>query len=95
MHCRLTRAAACPNLRTLAVAALLATPLFATATGARGQTLAAPNPPPKWAPSADRKSRASDQVKSCSAYGAGFVNVPGTDACVKIGGWVAGEAGAR
>jgi hypothetical protein len=25
-------------------------------------------------------------VKSCSAYGAGYVNISGTDACVKVGG---------
>jgi hypothetical protein len=30
-------------------------------------------------------------MKSCSLYGAGFVNVPGTDACIKIGGYVTVE----
>jgi hypothetical protein len=28
-------------------------------------------------------------MKSCSTYGAGFVQIPGSDACVKIGGFVA------
>jgi hypothetical protein len=27
-------------------------------------------------------------VNSCSAYGAGYVNIPGTDTCVKVGGSV-------
>jgi Porin subfamily len=31
-------------------------------------------------------------IKSCPTYGAGFVQVPGGDACVKIGGFVQGDA---
>jgi hypothetical protein len=31
-------------------------------------------------------------VKICSLYGAGFYYIPGTDMCVKIGGWVRAEA---
>jgi hypothetical protein len=34
----------------------------------------------------------ADGTKNCSAYGAGFVNVPGTDLCVKIGGWARAQA---
>ena len=30
-------------------------------------------------------------VKICSLYGAGFYYVPGTDMCLKIGGWVRAE----
>jgi hypothetical protein len=30
-------------------------------------------------------------VKICSLYGAGFYYIPGTDMCLKIGGWVRGE----
>jgi len=31
-------------------------------------------------------------VKVCSIYGAGFFYIPGTDTCIKIGGWVRAEA---
>ncbi len=42
------------------------------------------------------KPRKSTNVKSCSEYGAGFVNLPGTGACIKIGGSVTVEsAGSR
>jgi hypothetical protein len=33
-------------------------------------------------------------MKSCSLFGAGFVNVPGT-ACIKIGGYVTVEGTAK
>jgi hypothetical protein len=33
-----------------------------------------------------------DHAKSCSHYGAGFRQVPGSDLCMKIGGWVRTEA---
>jgi hypothetical protein len=50
------------------------------------QTLANPNPPTRasatTAPSEDK------QPKPCPAYGPGFVQIPGSNACVKIGGSV-------
>jgi hypothetical protein len=59
------------------------------------QTLTDPNPPAKWSPPrAAAKSPSAANVKSCSAYGAGFVKVPGSDVCVKIGGWVSIEGSA-
>jgi hypothetical protein len=33
------------------------------------------------------------QTKSCSSYGEGFVNVPGTDTCIKAGGYMRTDAG--
>ena len=30
-------------------------------------------------------------VKICSLYGVGFYYIPGTDMCIKIGGWVRAE----
>ena len=30
-------------------------------------------------------------MKICSLYGAGFYYIPGTDMCLKIGGWVRAE----
>src|ERR1044071_4857033 len=36
--------------------------------------------------------RSVEYVKICSIYGAGFFYIPGTDTCIKIGGWVRFEA---
>jgi hypothetical protein len=37
------------------------------------------------------KAKPLAREKSCSAYGAGFRRAPGSDACVKIGGWARAE----
>ena len=39
------------------------------------------------------KAKPVQYVKICSLYGAGFYYIPGTDMCIKIGGWVRFEAG--
>lgn len=62
--------------------------LAAGASAVLAQTLTQPNPvtrspPPR--PDAAKPQRAA-RTKPCSMFGAGFVNVPGTDACIKIGG---------
>ena len=51
------------------------------------------NQPPKHSP----KSGTLRPIKGnpCAMYGAGFVKVEGSDTCVKIGGGVSVEAGAR
>src|SRR6202034_3533412 len=38
------------------------------------------------------KAKPVEYVKVCSLYGAGFYYMPGTDMCLKIGGWVRAEA---
>ena len=38
------------------------------------------------------KAKPVEYVKVCSLYGAGFYYMPGTDMCIKIGGWVRAEA---
>ena len=74
----------------LATAAALA---IAVSPGA-AQTLTQPNPQTKTPPAAaTTKSRAAGHVKTCDAYGAGFRNIPGTDACLKIGGGVTVDVG--
>jgi hypothetical protein len=74
----------------LATAAVLA---IAVLPGA-AQTLTQPNPQTKTPPPAvTTKSRAIGHVKTCEAYGAGFRNIPGTDACLKIGGSVTVDVG--
>src|ERR1700760_3502598 len=40
------------------------------------------------------KAKAVEYVKICSLYGAGFYYIPGTDMCLKVGGWVRFEAAA-
>jgi hypothetical protein len=39
------------------------------------------------------KAKPLAREKSCSFYGAGFRGAPGSDLCVKIGGWARAEAG--
>jgi hypothetical protein len=39
------------------------------------------------------KARAVEYVKVCSIYGAGFYYIPGTDTCVKVGGYVRVDIG--
>src|ERR671938_310581 len=43
-----------------------------------------------WAQAADLpvKAKAVEYVKVCSLYGAGFFYIPGTDTCIKIGGYL-------
>jgi len=38
------------------------------------------------------KAKPVEYVKVCSLYGAGFYYMPGTEMCIKIGGWVRAEA---
>ena len=39
------------------------------------------------------KAKPVEYVKICSMYGVGFYYIPGTDTCIKIGGWVRAEYG--
>jgi hypothetical protein len=73
-------------LRSTIIAAIAT--LAVVGDGAVAQTLTNPNPPTPSRPPPAAKPDTSAHVKSCSAYGAGFVNIPGTDACVKVGGSV-------
>ncbi len=34
------------------------------------------------------KAKPVEYVKVCSLYGAGFYYMPGTDMCIKVGGWM-------
>src|SRR6202034_2544643 len=38
------------------------------------------------------KAKPVEYVKVCSLYGAGFYYMPGTDMCIKVGGWMRVEA---
>src|SRR3954471_23957879 len=39
------------------------------------------------------KAKAVEYVKVCSLYGAGFYYIPGTDTCIKIGGYLRADFG--
>jgi hypothetical protein len=64
------------------------------AANSGAQTLSDPNPRTNaFPPKATAKSLSDKHAKTCKAYGAGFVQIAGTDACVKIGGYVTVEGG--
>jgi Porin subfamily len=77
-----------------AVGAVVVVPAMMLGSTVFAQTLSDPSPQAKWTPPPSAKSRAAEPAKRCSAFGPGFVNVPGSDACVKVGGWVTIEGGA-
>ena len=37
------------------------------------------------------KAKAVEYVKVCSLYGTGFYYIPGTDTCIKLGGYLRAE----
>ena len=59
------------------------------------QTLTDPYPKPSAPPPATTKSRPTAHVKNCIIYGQGFMAMPGTDTCIKIGGGVTVEGTSR
>jgi Porin subfamily len=70
--------------------------LAAAVSSGLAQTLTQPNPTPHAPPPPQKdtaKARHTGHVKTCDAYGAGFRNIPGTDACIKIGGGVTVDVG--
>ena len=70
--------------------------LAAAVSSGVAQTLTQPNPTPQAetpSPKNAVKSHHMGRVKTCDAYGAGFRNIPGTDACIKIGGSVTVDVG--
>jgi uncharacterized membrane protein YraQ (UPF0718 family) len=93
----LLRAVVLVPASALLIALLIALLMGVVAEHAAAQTLTNPNPPSKWsAPQGTAKSHTSTQTKKpCTEFGAGFVNVPGTDTCVKVGGFVTVEGGSR
>lgn len=58
------------------------------ASGATAQTLTDPHPHTTLPHSTAGKTTAAKHMKACPEYGAGFYRVDGTDACVKIGGFI-------
>jgi hypothetical protein len=89
MDHRIACAPARPILRAVAVVAATTMLAVAISSDAVAQTPAVPNAQTKLAPPpVTAKSLPTGRAKSCSMYGDGFVYVPATDACIKIGGFV-------
>jgi Porin subfamily len=83
-HWMARRTLFCAGVVALAIASAVA-----VNSGVIAQTLVEPNSKPKLSqPSGLPKSQPALRRKSCSSLGAGFAQVPGTDTCVKIGGYV-------
>ena len=81
----------------IARAVILAAPIaLAVVTGSAvfAQSLTQPSVATRSPPRpALAKSMHAGRMTSCAMYGAGFINVPGSDVCLKIGGYVQTEIG--
>jgi hypothetical protein len=76
-----------------AIVVLIMTLSEAASSRAIAQTLLDPNPGPKPSqPSSSAKPQPALRNKSCSSFGPGFVQLPGTDTCVKVGGFISTES---
>jgi Porin subfamily len=78
----------CLNAATIFFATTAAT--MATMAVVKAQTLT--NPSPKTHARAALPQQDKQHIKPCPAFGAGFMQVPGSDLCIKIGGYVQYEA---
>jgi porin-like protein len=87
-HCRHR----CTTIRAVIAALAIALSALA-ASGAIAQTLIEPNSKPKSQPPGSAKPQPGLRTKACSTFGAGFVQLPGTDTCVKIGGFITIDGG--
>ena len=78
------------------LAAVAASPVMAQTPPAQtGAPNALPRtfPAPALTTTAPAKTAPARQAKSCSSYGEGFVNVLGTDTCIKTGAAVRTDVG--
>ena len=85
-----------PVRRIAVIVAAVAVMTALSSSGAAAQTLTDPNPKPSAPPPpTTTKSRPTAHVKNCSIYGPGFMAMPGTDTCIKIGGGITVEGTSR
>ena len=80
------------TISRIASAVLLAT---AMAASAAAQTLTDPRPGNKHTQPPASNSSGTKQFTACPEFGAGFVRMPGSDTCIKIGGFVEGSVVGR
>jgi len=83
------------TLRRIALAAVVIISAAVIAPRTMAQTLTKSNATTKASPPSGRKPRATADQEFCSVFGHGFIRVPGTDACVRIGAGVTVEGGNR
>jgi hypothetical protein len=76
-----------------ALAAVIA--LASAVAPSSAQTLADPTPHPHTTTTTTTVQPQSNQRKPCPAFGPGFVQVPGTDTCVRVGGGIQMQGGAH
>ena len=84
LDCRIVRA-------TAAAVALMAVSVTSSVVA---QTLTEPSPTTKSSGrGAIAQPPARERATACATYGAGFVQMPGSDACIKLGGYVTMQSG--
>jgi Porin subfamily len=84
----------------IGAAAIMAISMMAAvvmAGGVAAQTLTVPKPKTGLMPAPPHSAESHDgeRTNACSSFGPGFAQLPGTDACVKIGGTVTIEGTGR
>ena len=77
------------HFRALLVFAATAGVMVAMTALVNAQTLTDPNPKART-PTTSSRQPSKQAMKSCPAYGPGFVQLPNSDVCVKVGGFVDG-----
>jgi hypothetical protein len=84
----------CRIVGTAMMVMVVVTALVAAASSVAAQTLTEPSPTTKSSGrGATAPAPAPQRATACATYGAGFVQMPGTDACIKIGGYVTMQSG--
>jgi len=81
--------------RTCAIAAIILGGSLVAATSGAAQTMLDPYPTRGVSPAPEKARTHEERRHACSAYGPGFVQIPGTGACVKIGGYTTIQATGR
>jgi len=71
--------------------AMVVAQMITAGASLHAQTLTNPNPPPR-APATTARP-ATQAAKPCPVFGPGFVQLPGSDTCVKLGGGVQVQGG--
>jgi hypothetical protein len=85
---------ACKILRAAAIVAALGMLSITITSRVGAQTLADPTPTTKSSGrGATAPTPAPERATACATYGAGFVQMPGSDACIKLGGYVTMQGG--
>jgi hypothetical protein len=77
---------------TMAALTMAALTIAPSANAQTATTTSTPKASSNWSVPAP-KSTPAKRAEPCPAYGEGFVKLPGSDTCVRLGGYVRIEAG--